>query len=447
MSEQLHFGEGEERTWTVGRLNTAVARALNHAFPDEVWVRGEVQSLSRSKRGHTYFDLVESDGRATRRLKVVLLAQEWQHILHQMADEPDVAIVDGADLRIRGRITHYAPTGSTQLGMTGIDAFHTVGAIAAKRDRLMRTLRSEGVTEVNRRVEMPAVPLVVGLVTAVDSAAYNDVLRELADSGLGFRVAVCDARMQGLDGPASVVRAIRSLDRRGVDVVVVARGGGSATDLAAFDDERLARAIARTSVPVVTGIGHEVDVSVADEVAHTRCKTPTACASFLVERVRAWQQGTEAAWSQIVACSERALARHEEGLDQRRRRLARATTGGLRSEHRRLAELSARLSAPRLTGLIDRQADRIDERAGRLDRSARTHLARHQARLDALADRARLLDPALTLARGYSITVGPDGRAVRSVSEVPAGTTLVTRLADGTATSTVTHTEPVEEPE
>lgn len=447
VSEQLQLGEAGDPTWTVGRLNAAIARAVHGAFPDEVWVRGEVQSLSRSRRGHTYFDLVEVEGRATRRLDVVLLAQEREHIRHQMVDVPDFDLANGVEVRIRGRIGYFQPTGNLQLNMTAVDPFHTVGAIAAQREVLLRRLRSEGITEANRRLALPDVPLVVGLVTAADSAAYNDVARELGESSLAFRVVLCDARMQGHDGPLSVVRALRALDRRGVDVVVVARGGGSMTDLAAFDDERIARAIAGLGTPVITGIGHEVDTTVADEVAHTRCKTPTACAALLVHRVRTFRDGTEAAWTDIVACARRRLDGSQQHVDDRRRRVARATSGGLRGEARRLQSLAARVSTPRLLTLLDRQRDRLDAVGRRAERAAIHRLDRQHERVAALADRARLLDPVRTLQRGYSVTRAPDGTVLRSVDGLTPGSAIITTLADGRADSTVDRVDIPERPD
>jgi exodeoxyribonuclease VII large subunit len=308
----------------------------------------------------------------------------------------------------------------------------------------------------------------VGLVTALDSAAYNDVIRELTESRYAFRVVVCDARMQGVDGPSTVVRALRRVDRRGVDVIALVRGGGSLADLAAFDDERIARCIASLTTPVFTGIGHEVDTTVADHVAHTRHKTPTAVARALVEQVRDWRREAETTWSAVVVAARRALAEGSSTLSDHRRRTGRATGALLRVEARRLDSLAARASGPRLAVVTDRQILRLDSAARRLaaPRLATT-LAHHAARLDrgaqrlhrashsrlvaegrgveALAARTRVVDPVHTLLRGYSITRDASGRALRSIRDLAPGDLVTTAFADGTARGRVEETKPSEE--
>src|SRR5262249_11965720 len=180
----------------------------------------------------------------------------------------------------------YAPQGRVQLKMTAIDPVFTVGGIAVARERVVRGLAADGVLDRNACTAMPLVPLRVGLVTSVGSAAFHDFVHELGASGLAFRVAVVDVRVQGDNASRRIVYGLRQMAVRELDVVVLVRGGGSRADLAPFDSDAVARAIVAMAVPVICGVGHETDRSVADQVAHTSCKTPTACAQLLVAQVR-----------------------------------------------------------------------------------------------------------------------------------------------------------------
>lgn len=426
-------------TYSVGELGRIIGRALEQALPDEVWVRGEISSMSRSKRGHVYFDLVEDMGRGRKaQLPVTLFAQEWQYIQNQLVDVPDFRLEEGLEVRIRGRVTFYAPFGKLQLTMTGVDPVFTLGALAANRDRLLRQLEREGVLGLNRQVAIPPVPLVVGLVTSHGSAAYTDFVTELSTPGFAFRVVTIDTRVQGPQSAPMVVRAIRTLAFRGVDVIALVRGGGSATDLAAFDDERVARAIAACDTAVLTGIGHEVDTSVADHCAHLRCKTPTAVAAELVQRVRAYRDRVEAAWGGISSVAAARVATADERIERLATGATRAATGLLRHHGARLDTAAARVSGPHLLAVLDRQQHRLSERAERLALTAPRHLTAAERALAAAADRARLLDPARTLERGYTITRGPDGRAVRDPSTLAEGDEVLTAFATGSVRSRVT---------
>jgi exodeoxyribonuclease VII large subunit len=321
---------------------------------------------------------------------------------------------DGMEIRIAGRLTWFAPRGRLQLRMATIDPAYTLGRLGEDRDRLLAALRTEQLLDRNRSVPMPVLPLRIGLVTSIGSAAHADFRHELERSGIGFHILEADARTQGLDAGRSVAAAIARLSGHGVDVVAVVRGGGSRTDLAPFDGEVIARAIALAAVPVVTGIGHEVDRSIADEVAHTSFKTPTACAAGLVEITASAIEGTEVLWSAITAAAAARLLAADDRVRNGAHRLERSRGGGLAAGDRMLAEAGRRLT-----------------------REATRALALADQRLAAAEARRRSFDPALALARGWSITRDDSGRVVRSVHDAGPGTGLVTTLADGDIRSTV----------
>ena len=408
----LEFDDGRDPTFTVGELADAVNQVLRRGFRDGVWVRGEIEGIQQ-RNGHVYFSLTDhtDDGRAS--IAVALFANTWYRLRPVLARHR-LRLANGLAVRIHATPNLYAPTGRLSLVMDGIDVRFTLGKLAADRDALLARLTEAGLVGRNGALPMPLVPLRLGLVASRGTAAWHDVLHELQGSGIGFRVAHVDVRVQGQDAAAAVASAVRTLSRRPVDVIVVVRGGGSRTDLAAFDDEGIALAIARAPVPVLTGLGHEVDRSVADHVAHTAYKTPTACAAALVERVRQFGAAVAAAGRGIAGRTTMAVRLADQRIDHACGRLRREVQAGLDGADRRLAAGAERLAVRSPAAL------------------------RHAEHgLDVAAARLRVLDPAAALARGWSITRLADGTLVRSAAAVVPGDELVTTLADGTVSSHV----------
>src|SRR4051794_24967959 len=267
----------EEPTMSVAELSTGIGAALTRAFADEVWVRGEVANLNRPPSGHVYFDLV-GDGRA---LGVTLWASDKQvvnAVLRRAGGA--VRMTDGTEVRIRVRVSWYAERGRVSLRMLSIDTAYTLGRLAEAREVVLRTLQAEGLLRQQANLTLPVVPLRVGLVTSDGSAAAHDFLRTLEASAHAWQVTVFDARVQGTAAERSILRALDAACRSDppFDAVCLVRCGGARTDLAAFDREAVARAIAGAAVVVWTGIGHEIDTTVADAVAHRYFRTPSACA-------------------------------------------------------------------------------------------------------------------------------------------------------------------------
>jgi exodeoxyribonuclease VII large subunit len=455
-------------TLSVGELNTWVRDTLRRAIPAEVWVRGEVQGLKRHSSGHTYFTLVERSGRGDRplaRLDVALFRDDRRAVDRELREVPGAELGNDVEVRIRGRVTLYAEQGRYQLVMTAIDPVFTVGGIAANRERVLRALDAEGLLGCNATRDLPLVPLRVGLVTSVGSAAYHDFVDELDRSGYAWQVAAVDVRVQGTAAARRIKYALGELAQRAVDVVVLVRGGGSRADLAPFDHELVARAVAGMPVPVLTGVGHETDRSVADEVAHTACKTPTACAQVLVEQVRAFDAALAESARVVVLQARRRAVLARRDIDEAARRVRRSVPVALGRERARIArdhgrvDELARLRTRDAERGVERAAARVAERGRRITREASAAVtadersviaaATHQLevaglRLDSHESVTRALDPRRVLERGYSITRDDAGRVVRRAATAGAGTVIVTELADGRVTSRVESSEPTE---
>lgn len=412
----------DAHTLSVAQLNAHISDALSTSFPEQVWVTGEVHGFRPSANGHVYFRLVEPGtlGRPTEAsLNVVLFASNRRIVDNALRRAGGMALADDLEVRIRGEVAFYAPQGRVQLRMVGIDPTHTLGRLAEDRDMLLRRLAAERLLDRNAARRLSPVPLRIGLVTSADSAAAADFLHELEASGTGWSVTILDTRVQGAGSVEHVVASLGAAARMSLDVVALVRGGGSRTDLVTFDHEAVARAIAAMPVPVLTGIGHEIDESVADRVAHRAFKTPTACAAHLCEVVGGFRRRVDQLGRDLASRSRHALDRRDAQV----RALAAGTAAG--------AGTTVELAAARVAGLravVERAPTRTLERST-------VHVA-------ALAREVRALDPARVVARGWSITRTDDGGLVRRVGDAPVGTTLRTTVADGVLVSTVAGADP-----
>jgi exodeoxyribonuclease VII large subunit len=421
MTDQMRLDtpaeQPEEVTYTVGDLNQVISGALVDSFPRPVWVRGEIQEFKKSKNGHTYFQLVEKDGdfdRIRGVLSVVLWRDNRPAVNRMLRDTPGIKINDGVEVRIRGRVEYYGGGGRLQFVMNAIDPVFTVGKLAADRERVIQALAAEGVLRQNGLLEVPLVPLRIGLVSSGGTAAYRDFVHGLETSSHRFRVAHVDVRVQGAGAPRRIVYALKHLATRDLDVIVIVRGGGARSDLAPFDSELVARTITEIPIPVLTGIGHEVDRTVTDEVAHTCCKTPTAVADLLVGQVDDY-------------CAR--LARIAHRVSARARGACSMASRELREAARRV-ERGVPVALARERALLDGHRRRAADAGRRGVRDAGQRIDMAEARL-------RALDPRRVLERGYTITRRADGTVLRSAAAVGAGDELVTETADGEVRSRV----------
>lgn len=426
------------RTYSVAELAETIGERVRAAFPAEVWVTGEIQNLTDTRSVNRYFSLVDAEDGHDAQLSVVLLSRDRERVNRLLKKSGmRVRMTNGTEVRIRGRIDWYAPRGQLQLRMVSIDPAFTLGQLAVARAALLEKLAAEGLLGRNRTVPMPLLPLRVGLVTSAGSAAEADVLHELDASGFAFDVQVADVRVQGADAPGSVAGAIRWFAQRSIDVVVVARGGGAATDLAAFDQELVARAIAESPHPVVTGVGHEIDRTVADEVAHLSAKTPTAAAQQLVAVVAESARRAYSTFEAILAVVDDTLRHRAERLERLATRASTAAVAATRAELHRVEDVERRMGRA-ANARLGSASSAADAASRRLRSAGRRRLDEAARSLHLLASRTAAVDPERALARGWSITRLADGTVLRSAADAPAGTAIHTTLADGSIASTVT---------
>lgn len=390
MSDEIEFYNGAP-AFTVGQFSDILNRVLRASFDEGVWIEGEIEGLKRPQP-HLYFSLIENINGKKAQVNINLFAGPLKNVQAKMRQQ-GIELKDGMKVRLYGRPEYYGPFGKLNIIVTDIDTQFTVGDIAAQREALLKALLEKGVDKPNKRVPVPAVPLRLGVISSSQAAGWADAQQTLLESGIGFHISFIDVRVQGDDAPPQIVAALDTLSRRkDIDLVLLMRGGGSKGDLAGFDDERIAHAIARCSHPVFTGIGHQIDTSIADVIAHTAHKTPTACAKAVITYVEEFMG--DLSWSA--------------------------------GELRRVTERS-----------LERATNRIGMCVERLKTRPKLVLERAQQRIDMNKTSLRLLDPATVLAKGWSVTRTTSGQIVRSISDVAQGDTLVTTLIDGHVTSTV----------
>ena len=432
--------DGEERVFRVAEVNRAVRFTLEDNWAN-VLVEGELSDVRRAK-GHVYFTLNDEEDPA--QLRGVMFASD--------ARRTKAPLEDGARIRFRGKLSLYTARGQFQL-IARAAKLAGEGDLAAQFRKLRAKLEAEGLLDSERKRPLPELPRVVGVVTSRTGAAVRDIIR-VASERCPVQILVADCRVQGEDAPGSIVSALELIQRVGdLDVVIVSRGGGSAEDLWAFNDEGVARAIAACRVPVVSGVGHEVDVTIADLVADVRAATPSNAAEIvvpereaLVRDVQSLERRLSQALDNVVGSLRLRLERllrplygarrviapiHERLADLHERLMRQDPRSVLRRDQRQLAAWTARLrDAGRLP--VRRRRERLvalrftlQGRGRPMVREARASYAELCAQLDALS-------PLRVLERGYAIALHEStGRAVRSQSEVKEGDRLRVRVFDG----------------
>ncbi|MDH3424183.1 MAG: exodeoxyribonuclease VII large subunit [Gemmatimonadota bacterium] len=388
------------KVWSVSQVNRAVRGLLDDSV-DPLWIGGEVGGWTRSRAGHRYFTL--KDERA--QLRCVMFAREAE----RLPTDPD----EGTKVRVFGALTLYEARGEYQLVVRQLEAEGAEGLWRLAFEKLRGKLEAEGLLDPLRKRPLPTHPSCVGVVTSLEGAALTDIVSVLARRAPWTRVVVRGTRVQGEGAAVEIASALRDLSDSGLaDVIIVGRGGGSVEDLWAFNEEPVARAIVASSAPVVSAVGHEVDVTISDLVADLRAPTPSAAAESVVPD------------NSVVLASLRRVPAH----------LARALRG---VSERRRASIEGRLAT--LTRSMERRfappRQALDRAMSRLERGTRGTAQERRRRLGTLAGRLEALSPLATLQRGYSVARTSEGQVLRTVADFESGTMFELRVTDGTVTA------------
>lgn len=433
MSE-LFSSVATPRIWPVGALCRAIADALEARF-NPVAVRGEITGFSRASSGHCYFSLKDESG------------QIRCAMFRRAATGLDFSPRDGELVEVRGRLGVYEARGDLQLIVESMSRAGQ-GALFEQFLKLKAKLEAQGLFDAARKRPLPLMPRGIGVVTSLGAAALHDVMTALQRRVPHIPVVVAPALVQGNNAPAELVQALLNLyqltqQTRGleadsspvIDVILLVRGGGSMEDLWAFNDEQLALTLAQSPVPIVCGVGHETDFTIADFVADLRAPTPTAAAELVAQPREVWLGALDSAARRLQDAVFRRLDQQSQRLDLAASRLGRPAA--LIGRHRlRLAASAQRLQWSALHFLKQQQQD-LQGLAADLPLAMQRGLSRKQERLDRAGLRLGLLDPSLVLQRGYAWLSSPDGVTITSVRQTRPGQPVRATLADGTVDLTV----------
>ncbi len=426
--------EGLERrprgaAWQVGELLAVVADHVRQSFPTCL-VQGEISGFSRAASGHCYFNLKDPSGGATLRCA----------LFRRAAALCDFLPADGHAVELRGRVDVYEQRGEVQLVVESMQR-SGAGALYERFLRLRAMLASEGLFDEAKKRPLPAFPRTIGIVTSLGGAVLHDVATTLARRSPQVTAIVYPSLVQGPDAPAALCEALRtSANRAEVDVLVVCRGGGSLEDLWAFNDERVVRAIGASPMPVVSAVGHETDVTLADLAADLRAPTPTAAAELVAPAAAQEGQRLDALNTGLIRLTSTGLDARAQHLDRLGLRLARPADD-VRHRLAALEALDRRLAATphRALELARHRCGTLAQRQAHATALARARLT---ARIDHLDVRLRAVDPGRVLARGFALLTDPDGHPLGSVARLEVGQGVVARLHDGSARLDVVALQP-----
>lgn len=363
----------------------------------DIWLRGEVSGLKQVASGHYYFRLKDGKGAVD--------CAMFRNAALRQTHRPR----DGASFLMHGYFAVYADRGQLQFYVSEIMP-DGIGKLALEFEALKARLEEEGLFSEERKRPLPERPKVIGVVTSASAAAFQDILHVMARRYPLAQVILSPTLVQGENAPPQIVTALQALNRRkDIDVIIVARGGGSLEELWCFNDERVARAIFASRIPVVTGVGHETDTTIVDYVADVRAPTPSAAAELVTPDIE--EQRAEVRYLQDTLYSLM-----ENALDEKRSDLS---------------DMARRLKLASPVGKIPAMRQRLDDLTARAELSLENRIKLQRAEVNALASRLRVLDPRQILERGYAIVTQAKGKVVTSVKQAQPGEELDVRVSDG----------------
>lgn len=438
------------RIWRVADLVSAVRTTVERGYTD-VWVEGEISNFRPAESGHLYFTLKDGDAQ----LRIVMFRSQARLLRFR----PE----NGMQIIARGRVTIYDARGELQLSAEFLEPVGA-GALQLAFEQLKKRLAEEGLFDQSRKKFIPQLPRRIGIVTSPRGAALHDMLNVLGRRHENVGILIYPAQVQGESAPSEVGSGVRYFNRaKNVDVIVIARGGGSIEDLAAFNDEGLARVIAASHLPVISAVGHETDFTICDFVSDLRAPTPSAAAELVIESkhriaehlahlhqrldrgaryqlMLARNRLTELAQHGAFAGMQDLLGRRSQRLDELMFRMAASFRHNLRDYSRRLEVAAARVRHYDFRRSLAMTRNQLDSGADSLLRVMRNRLNEHRGRLNELYAKLDALSPVKILERGYALVFDAKGNLVKDSNQLAAGDEISARVAHGTFTAEVKKT-------
>ena len=414
----LRREEAERKIYSLSQLGESLKRTLEQVTADRLlWLKAEISKTTSGPTGHVYLDLVEEhEGQKLAAMRATLWKSQRDLVLSKLGDHANQVLSNGSEIVFSAKV-QFHPVFGLSLAIEDIDLTAIIGEAERRKQAAIQSLRKEGAMERNRALMLPRLTRKIALVGSPGTSGYLDFALHLVKNEwtVGFQVQSFAATVQGKDAPSSLQDAILKAQNWGPDAIVVVRGGGSALDLDAFNDLELCRTIADAQCPVLTGIGHETDLCVADLVAHQHFKTPTAVADYLVDRMLV-ERSTLQSFSLTLA------QRIRERLNWERESRTRD------SQVLKLRPLQ----------LLSRESERLANTQHQLVNMSTHALERHAQQIHLLSTTVAALQPANTLKRGFAVA-RKDGRAIQSAAELSPNDQLQLQFHKGMADVQVTH--------
>ena len=441
------FKPPDRRIWTVRDLVAAVRTHIEREYSD-TWVEGEISNFRAHDSGHLYFTLKDENAQ----IRAVMFRSQARLLRFR----PE----NGMQVVLRGRVTIYEDRGELQISAEYLEP-KGAGALQIAFEQLKAKLEAEGLFEAGRKKPIPTLPRRIGIVTSPQAAALRDILNILQRRHHTASVLIFPAQVQGQAAPVEVSAGVRYFNKaRNVDVIIVARGGGSAEDLAAFNDEALARAVVASEIPIISAVGHETDFTIVDFVADLRAPTPSAAAELVIrsrQEVEEQAEGlrerlvravryhllmgrqalTELAQHGVFGRMMDAINQRQQKLDDLLHRLERAERQMLEQHRRRWEVAAAAVRHYDVRRMLAGIRQELDARVAAIVAATRTRLLQGRSRLDQLSGQLEALSPLAILERGYALVFDSSGRLLKDSAQVKTGDEISARLARGTLSATV----------
>ena len=400
---------------TLSELNSLIRTAISNTFPDLYWVVTEIAESKCNQKGHCYLDLIEKEDHKTiAQIRATIWSYEYRTLSRKFEAAAKTPLKQGIKVLLLVSVTFHEVYGLS-LNVKDIDPAYTMGEMALRRREIIERLKKEGIMDLNKELPLPLVPQGVAIISSPTAAGYGDFLDQLKKNPYGFQFThtLFPANMQGEEAEQSILAAFNLIEKMQdrFDVVVIIRGGGSVADLSCFDSYALAARIALFPLPVITGIGHEKDDTVADMVAHTKIKTPTAVAEFLISGIRSFEEKIISIENRLHLYAERLLNDAAYSLNSLVQRFS--------------------LVPSHITTAPQNYLNALEKN---IRESLRQYLQHKENKLSAIEQAVRLLDPINVLRRGYSIT-RHKGQVIRDASAICKGDEIETRLYKGSIMS------------
>jgi exodeoxyribonuclease VII large subunit len=425
--------------YTLSELNSLIKVTIEDTFPDTLWVIAEISDARCDQKGHCYLELVErEDDRKTAQVRATIWSYNYRTLSHKFKKTTGETLRQGMKVLLLITVTFHEVFGLS-LNIKDIDPTYSLGEMARKKREVIERLKKEGIVDLNRKLPLPRVPQRIAVISSPTAAGYGDFVNHLKHNPYGYRIhcMLYSALMQGEGAEPSIVVALRKMLKRInlFDLAVIIRGGGSQTDLSCFDRYGIASEVARFPIPVITGIGHERDDTVTDMVAHTKCKTPTDVAQFIISGLRGFEERITELQRKLVRHTERLMKDNLQTLStfmhELRYKVMQTLSDSRRGIDRERQKLISSLkicSDKRATQLISYEKD--------LKLHIKQVLTKEITRLDGIEQAIKHLDPENIMKRGYSITY-LNGKAIRDVHTTEKGSIIETKLYNGLIISKV----------